>query len=206
MGGLLRIVEHPLALKWNTPWNEYWHKYGIWKPGTAEPKGGKPAKSPMKEKRTIRREVVPNLTDEEREAVLARDVSATLAFVDKDGYPRMVPCWFHWDGNAFFVTSDPNKFHVRCLRRDGRASICVEVEDVVVGQRRSNRQVKAVGQVEIFDDTDDQRWWRTVRAKYLTAADLPDVIKTSTPRVVLKLVPRQVTAHGGGTVSTPTPS
>ena len=147
-----------------------------------------------------RRITLPDLSHEERESVLSRDVSATLAFVDAKGYPRMVPCWFFWDGTAFFVTSDPTKFHVRCLRRDPRASICVEVEDVVVGQRRANRQVKAVGRIEIFEDTANG-WWPRIRAKYLEPARLPDVMQDMPPRVVLRLEPEKITAHGGGTVT-----
>ena len=150
---------------------------------------------------SARRESLPNLSPSEIDRILSRDVSATIAFVDRQGFPRMVPCWFLWDGDAFYVTSDPGKFHVRCLLHDDRASICVEVEEVVPGKRRSNRQVKAVGRVEIFEDVQDGSWWRRIREKYLGPANLPDVITRSSPtRVVLKLEPHRMTAHGGGTI------
>jgi len=116
--------------------------------------------------KNIRRVPVPKLWENERDALLGRDVSATVAFVDREGFPRMVPCWFLWDCAAFYVPSDPDKFHGRCLNRNNRASICVEVEeveDVVAGEPRSNRWVKAVGRVEMFEDDAEGRWWRRIR-------------------------------------------
>lgn len=109
----------------------------------------------------------------------------------------MVPCWYLWDGESFYVTSERDKFHVRCLTRNSRASICVEAEDVVTGQRRSNRQVKAVGRVELFDDDAAGSWWRRIRARYLGQAGLPDSMRLATSRIVLKLTPERLSAHGG---------
>ena len=60
---------------------------------------------------------------DERDELLASRSSAMLAFVDDKGFPRLVPCWFLWDGIAFYVTSFTDKFHVRCLRHNPRASI-----------------------------------------------------------------------------------
>ena len=109
----------------------------------------------------------------------------------------MVPCWYLWDGESFYVTSERDKFHVRCLTRNSRASICVEAEDVVTGQRRSNRQVKAVGRVELFDDDAAGSWWRRIRARCLGQAGLPDSMRLATSRIVLKLTPERLSAHGG---------
>ena len=150
---------------------------------------------------SARRESLSNLSNDEIDRILSRDVSATIAFLDKQGFPRMVPCWFLWDGTAFYVTSEPEKFHVRCLVEDNRASLCVEVEEVVPGQRRSNRQIKAVGRIEIFEDLQEGGWRQRIRKKYLGPAALPDVITpTTSSRVVLKLLPMRLSAHGGGTV------
>jgi hypothetical protein len=92
-----------------------------------------------------------DLTQPETDALLHRDVSACLAFIDAAGYPRQVPCWFLWDGEAFYVTSVAEKFHVKRLQADARASICVELEERTESGR-TNRQVKGVGRVEIFAD------------------------------------------------------
>jgi len=125
--------------------------------------------------------------------LLQCDVSACLAFVDRAGYPRQVPCWFFWDGEAFYVTSFAEKFHVKRLQSDARASICVEVEERSPGGR-SNRQVKGLGQVEIFDDANGA-WSERIRTKYLGAVTL-DRGGNVASRVVLRLNPARLVAHG----------
>jgi nitrile hydratase accessory protein len=142
----------------------------------------------------ITRIELEDLSAEETAGVLGRDVSACLAFVDADGYPRQVPCWFFWDGEAFYVTSLSDKFHVRRLRADPRASICVEIEERTEWGRR-NRQVKGVGRVEIFSDAAGD-WSRRIRTKYLGDIDIGSAVVAS--RVVLRLKPDKLAAHGGG--------
>jgi len=136
-----------------------------------------------------------NLSADETAAVLRSDVSACLAFVDAQGFPRQVPCWFLWDGTAFYVTSVAEKFHVKRLQADARASICVEIEERTV-TGRANRQVKGQGHVEIFSDADGT-WGTRIRRKYLgdVRVDTPAVVAS---RVVLRLVPERLSAHGGG--------
>lgn len=133
-----------------------------------------------------------DLTTSEIADLLACDVSACLAFVDRAGYPRQVPCWFLWDGEAFYVTSLAEKFHVKRLQSDARASICVEVEERSP-QGRSNRQVKGVGEVEVFSDADGA-WSKRIREKYLGAMMLRGGSIAS--RVVLRLKPTRLVAHG----------
>lgn len=134
-----------------------------------------------------------NLSDSERDALLASRVSAMLAFVDGDGFPRLVPCWFLWDGAAFVITSEPDKFHVRCLRRNPRASVGVETAEVGF-DRLANRQVKGVGMVELFADA-GHYWSQRIREKYLGPLDLP---APPTARTVIRLEPARLSAHGGG--------
>ena len=50
---------------------------------------------------SIRRVQLPNLEPEEVSRILSLKKSAIVAFLDAEGYPRMVPCWFLWDGHAF---------------------------------------------------------------------------------------------------------
>ncbi|MEM7253740.1 MAG: pyridoxamine 5'-phosphate oxidase family protein [Pseudomonadota bacterium] len=148
---------------------------------------------------TIRRLPQPTLEGDELAALLALDISATLAFVDADGFPRLVPCWFLYRDEQFHVSSLRDKFHVRCLQRNPRASICVEQEVIAAGRFRRNRQAKAVGTVDIVDDPDG-RYTREIRAKYLLASQLGTASTMSNdtePRVILRLTPKRLTAHGG---------
>jgi nitroimidazol reductase NimA-like FMN-containing flavoprotein (pyridoxamine 5'-phosphate oxidase superfamily) len=136
-----------------------------------------------------------DLTQSETNALLHRDVSACLAFVDAAGFPRQVPCWFLWDGDAFYVTSMADKFHVKRLQADARASICVELEERTESGR-TNRQVKGVGRVEIFADEAGE-WSERIRSKYLGELVVRQPTSVAS-RVVLRLRPDRLVAHGGG--------
>ena len=137
------------------------------------------------------------LTGEALLTVLNARVSATLAFLDREGCPRQFPCWYVWDDGAFCTTSEADKFHVRCLRRDPRASMCVEYTHGDLppqpGDARVNWQVKGHGEVVIEEDADD-RIWRLIRQRYLGATPEPD---ESSQRLVIRLRPRKLAAHGG---------
>ena len=149
-----------------------------------------------------------DLTQEEIAEVLASRISAVLSFVDKDGYPRLLPCWFMWDGEAFCTTSEASKFHVKCLRRDPRSAMCVELADGELppkpGTARRNWQVKGFGDMEIIED-DDGRVGRAIRARYLSHPpqdgneNLNELENTlpGVERLVLRLKPKRLSAHGG---------
>jgi len=132
------------------------------------------------------------LSETECAEVLARPISAPIAFLDGEGFPRMVPCWFLWTDEAFHTTSDPDKFHVKCLSADSRGSFCVEVEDVTPS-RRSNRQVKGKGHFEIvrrgITEITSGLW-----AKYLGSTRAAGLFNSE--RVVLRLRPDSISAHG----------
>ena len=141
----------------------------------------------------VTRYLLRDLEQAEREELLASKVSAMLAFVDGKGFPRLVPCWFFWDGGAFYVTSYADKFHVRCLQRNPRASIGIEIAHAADGAV-ANRQVKGVGEVVISEDVEGY-WARRIAEKYLGNVGRLD---SGTSRVVIRLEPQRITAHGGG--------
>jgi hypothetical protein len=143
----------------------------------------------------IARAELADLTPQQTEQVLGSDVSACLAFVDAKGYPRQLPCWFLWYEGAFYITSTADKFHVRRLQTDGRASICVEVTEVTP-LKRANRQVKGVGQIEVFPD-EEGAWGRRIQQKYLGEVQAP-ISGLGPVRVVLRMQPDRLIAHGGG--------
>lgn len=147
--------------------------------------------------RRLTRTELGELSRDQTQKVLDAEVSACLAFVDAKGYPRQLPCWFLWHDGAFHVTSLEDKFHVRRLRADARASICVEVVEAGAA-RWSNRQVKGVGRIEIFPDADG-RWSQRIREKYLGVMQT-DGTGAGPDRVVLRLRPTRLVAHGGALV------
>jgi nitroimidazol reductase NimA-like FMN-containing flavoprotein (pyridoxamine 5'-phosphate oxidase superfamily) len=143
-----------------------------------------------------RRSLLEDLDAAEIERILTMKKSAIVAFVDARGFPRMLPCWFVWDGEAFYTTSDAGKFHVKALRRNDRASFCVEHERFIDGRYRGNRQVKGVGRVEIFSDANGE-WLGRILRKYIGDGAWPARAEAGTERVVLRLKPERLSAHGG---------
>jgi nitroimidazol reductase NimA-like FMN-containing flavoprotein (pyridoxamine 5'-phosphate oxidase superfamily) len=134
-----------------------------------------------------------DLGEAERESVLAARVSAVLAFVDSRGYPRQLPCWFLWEAPAFYITSQADKFHVRRLKENARASVCVEVSEETQTARR-NGQVKGFGEIEILED--EAGWSDRIRQKYLGDVAAAET-SVAIDRVVLRLQPLRLSAHGG---------
>lgn len=107
-------------------------------------------------------------TEEEVAGLLALDVPAHLATIGPDGFPRVTPIWFLWDGGAFYMTSVEDAFHLTDLRRDPRAGICVDVEADLPDPSgvRSNKSVKAWGACVLAHDAGG-RWTRRITRKYV---------------------------------------
>ncbi len=128
--------------------------------------------------------------------MLAADVPARLATVDRHGFPHVTPLWFVWAADAFHLTSLPDRPHVRRLERDPRAGICIDLEapERADGER-PNRQVRAVGNVALFADADGT-WTRRVTRKYVRgpAAAAREDRRAADPRVVIRLAPVKLVA------------
>jgi len=153
---------------------------------------------------SIKRVDLLELSSEQIDEVLNCRQSAMLSFVDKAGYPRLLPCWFMWDGEAFCTTSDSEKFHVKCLRRDPRSAMCVEMTDGELppqpGTSRRNWQVKGFGDMEILEDVDGAVGL-AIRSRYLGPQPAEPVQPLpGGARLVLRLKPTRISAHGGGMV------
>ncbi|MGE0571038.1 MAG: pyridoxamine 5'-phosphate oxidase family protein [Dehalococcoidia bacterium] len=53
-------------------------------------------------------------------------VAAHLAFVWKDGTPRVAPIWFTWDGARIVMGSPPGSLKVRALLMNPAATLTIE--------------------------------------------------------------------------------
>jgi nitroimidazol reductase NimA-like FMN-containing flavoprotein (pyridoxamine 5'-phosphate oxidase superfamily) len=136
------------------------------------------------------------LKPSEIEAVLARDVPLHLATIDADGFPHITPLWFEWDGTAFWMTSLPEKPHVRRLRRNDAACVCVDVEGAERPDgQRPNRQVRSLGRAELSIDLDGART-RRITTKYVTgpASSQTADARAAVSRVMIRLEPLEIVA------------
>lgn len=66
--------------------------------------------------------------DEARAFLLEGTRTAKLAVTRRDGRPHVDPIWFVLDGDDVVFTTGATSVKARCLRRDGRVSLCVDDE------------------------------------------------------------------------------
>jgi PPOX class probable F420-dependent enzyme len=62
-----------------------------------------------------------------------------LATIDANGWPHVVPAWYHWDGQRLLIGSQADDHKVNNLRRDPRASVEID------GDLRRKRGILARG-------------------------------------------------------------
>jgi nitroimidazol reductase NimA-like FMN-containing flavoprotein (pyridoxamine 5'-phosphate oxidase superfamily) len=130
-------------------------------------------------------------------SLLALDIPAHLGTTDPDGYPRITPIWFMWEGGAFRMTSVEGQPHLRNLARDPRAAICVDTEArEPVDGIRAHRRFRAQGLVEAAPDHGGY-WTRLITLKYISGPDGEEAAerRAAMPRVVITLQPERFLAQ-----------
>ena len=134
-------------------------------------------------------------SDEILRTVQAR-VPLHLATLDARGFPQITPIWFVFQDDAFLMTSLPHKPHVRRLRADGRASVCVDVEaaERPDGQL-PNMQVRATGEATLAVDVGG-RWTRLITERYVLGEGRAQAVsqRLADERVVIRLPAARVVA------------
>ena len=58
--------------------------------------------------------------------LLQSAIPARLAYVWRDGTPRVVPMWFHWTGQQFLMGAPPNAPKVRSLHDHPRVAFTID--------------------------------------------------------------------------------
>lgn len=133
---------------------------------------------------------------EEVEQLLARNLVASLATIDASGFPHITPLWFVWAEDAFWMTSLPDRPHLRRIASNAKAGISINTELPEREDReRPNQQVRAIGRVELSVD-DGEVWTRRIRAKYLhdAPAEESPPAPSSATRSVMRLAPERILA------------
>lgn len=132
----------------------------------------------------------------EIETLLALDVPAHLATLDSAGFPHVTPLWFVWEDGAFFMTSIVDRPHLRRLAHNRRAGLGIDVEEPErTDGQRPNRQVRAIGEAELYPDR-DARWTKRITAKYVRGATAPERVaaRAADQRLVICLRPLTLVA------------
>ncbi len=107
-----------------------------------------------------------SMSDAQVSAFLAADPPHTgkLATVRADGRPHVAPVWYALDDGAIVFNTGASTVKGRNLRRDPRASLCVDDE------RPPFSYVLLEGTVEISEDlTEVRRWATEIGGRYMGA-------------------------------------
>ena len=92
-----------------------------------------------------------------------------LATVRADGRPHLAPIWFVLDGDDLVFTTWHTSVKAKNLLREGRASLCVDLEEPPYAF------VIVEGTVTISQETEELAYWaRKIAARYMGEA-LADV-------------------------------
>ena len=66
------------------------------------------------------------LNDPVAQELLQSNNMANLAYVWKDGTPRVVPIWFHWDGQNIVVCSPPAAPKMKALKTGQKVAVSID--------------------------------------------------------------------------------
>ena len=68
------------------------------------------------------------LEDPVSQRLIASSIPARLAYVGTDGYPRVIPIGFVYDGERFVVFTTPNSAKVALLKENPKVAITIDTE------------------------------------------------------------------------------
>jgi hypothetical protein len=66
------------------------------------------------------------LNDPVAQELLRSTSPARLAYVWRDGTPRVVPIWFHWNGKEIVLGTPPNAPKVQALSTHGKVALTID--------------------------------------------------------------------------------
>lgn len=69
---------------------------------------------------------MPHLTDQELTAFLATDVICRLGCLDDHGHPYVVPCWFQYADDGFYIIPRSRSKWATYLQQSNQVSLCID--------------------------------------------------------------------------------
>ena len=98
---------------------------------------------------------MPQLSETDLQAFLAEPgVLMRIAVVRADGSPLVTPIWFLHEEGAIYFTPRKYSEWFGCLRRDPRAALCIDEQNLPY------RKVLAEGRAELVHDVGEDDIWR----------------------------------------------
>ncbi len=134
------------------------------------------------------------LAVDDQAELLAAQTECTVAYTDRDGWPRgVVMSYLHRD-DGFWLTAVGGRDHLESLRLDGRATLVVDNR----GTGLPGRRMLAVrGTVEVHEDRVTKDWFYAAFAERMAAADPAafTALLDSPRRAVLHVTPTGRLSH-----------
>jgi nitroimidazol reductase NimA-like FMN-containing flavoprotein (pyridoxamine 5'-phosphate oxidase superfamily) len=93
------------------------------------------------------------LTEAERDTFLARKLDGHLGTHRADGWWHVTPIWYLWEHGRFYHTLGNSRRHLKNLRRDPHATLCVDIDPrLAEGLQAGTRAVVCFGLAELVED------------------------------------------------------
>jgi hypothetical protein len=135
------------------------------------------------------------LSRAELEEFLAGKWLIKIAVLKEDGWPYVVPVWYHWDGESFYAVGRKRSEWVHDLVREPRCAICIEEKEIPPDG--GNRKVLAQCTAEVVEGpvvAEGSRWVAVANQMALryVGPEGPAALSRSYSweRYLVKLVPR----------------
>jgi PPOX class probable F420-dependent enzyme len=90
--------------------------------------------------------------------LLQSKIPARLAYVWTDGSPRVVPIWFHWNGQQIVMATPPKAPKLKALRKNPKVSLTIDDNTFP----HKVLLIRGTAQLETLDD---------IVPEYIAAAD-----------------------------------
>jgi pyridoxamine 5'-phosphate oxidase-like protein len=87
------------------------------------------------------------LNDPIAQELLHSTVPARLAYVWHDGTPRVIPIWFHWNGEEIVLGTPPKAPKVRALPHNSKVALTIDTDT----WPHRVLQIRGTAKVEIVD-------------------------------------------------------
>jgi len=58
--------------------------------------------------------------------LLSSKIPARLAYVASDGSPRVLPIWFHWDGQRLILATSPKAHKIKSLTKNPKVAVTID--------------------------------------------------------------------------------
>src|SRR3984885_10652853 len=79
--------------------------------------------------RAVRQGDLSLLQEPASQLLLQSQIPARLAYVGRDGSPRVVPIWFHWNGKEIVMASPPKAPKLKALAKNPKVALTIDEND-----------------------------------------------------------------------------